>query len=91
MCGKCGAMAMLEGSGANRDVLAAAWNRRTNRPNFQRVDKVKPCPFCASRQELAKRPDNSSIIVCQSCHMMVSFVYSSDLPTSVAYWNRRVE
>ncbi len=88
LCTGCGAIAVLDGSNV-RDALAAAWNRRTVRPNFNRTDKIKPCPFCASRQDVTKLANNNSIIACMSCRMMISFVHSSNLPASIAYWNRR--
>ncbi len=88
LCSGCGAIAMLDGSG-ERDRLGTAWNRRTIRPNFSRPAGPAPCPFCASSLSLGTYNQDSSILKCTSCGMIVSFATAPDLPTMLRYWNRR--
>ena len=89
LCTGCGAL-VVPGAVCERKMLVALWNRRDVRPNFQQTSKIKPCPFCASRIDLAKIPGHDSILKCMSCGLMVSFVESADIATSVALWNRRI-
>lgn len=88
VCSNCGAIAIREKS-KDRDSLGNAWNLRQVRHNFSVTDQLKPCPFCASRLSLGKMPSNGSILACSKCGMMVSFIDSGDLKTTVARWNRR--
>lgn len=88
LCQSCGAIGVRE-KHISRDALGKTWNLRMVRHNFSVQDKVKPCPFCASRISLGKMPDNSSILKCAKCGMMVSFIDSRSLNDTVAKWNRR--
>lgn len=86
LCQGCGAIAMLRGS-QSKAALAAAWNRRTARFSS---GGVKPCPFCGSNAALAKMPGDDSILCCQNCGMMISFVRSKTAAQSLSAWSRRV-
>ena len=88
ICRGCGALALYGGS-ASKDALGTQWNRRVVRHNFNFSNKIKPCPFCASRTGIKKMQNNSSILVCERCGMMVSFAGSDDLNGTIGLWNRR--
>lgn len=91
LCQGCGALAVHTTS-ANRDALGNAWNRREVRHNFnQKNRQVKPCPFCATQAGVRKMPDDQSVLLCERCGLMVSFVYSLGLRDTVNHWNQRVQ
>lgn len=88
LCSGCGAIAAKKADTSSQ-ALADAWNARTVRHNFSRQSNVAPCPFCASRLDVGKMPDNASILKCMQCGMYVTFIESDDLHDTVVRWNRR--
>ena len=88
ICRGCGALALHRGT-TSKDVLGAQWNRREVRHNFNIASKIKACPFCSSRTGIKKMQNNSSILVCERCGMMVSFAGADDLNGTINLWNRR--
>lgn len=89
ICTGCGAIAMLTHI-AEREQLAAAWNKRTVRVNFSNTSTVKQCPFCASQVQVKQTPNGETLFQCNSCGMLVSFIKGGTRQTSLAYWNSRV-
>ena len=89
LCKDCGALA-VHGKYKERDQLGTAWNQRQTRHNFNDTGKVKPCPFCASRAGVGKLAGSETVLACERCGLMVSFLGGDDLNSTISLWNRRV-
>lgn len=54
----------------------------------ERKMKLKPCPFCNGKAEVAELKFGSNVVYCESCGARITAIYRSDAITA---WNARVD